>query len=123
MVDFAAKNYPISELRACACACGSDRFLVGGEDGSCALRKCVACKAEHLIADSADYWDEADTEQCVCTCEHAVFQVGVGFAMTKDAKDLRWIYVGLRCVACSLAGVYLDWKIDYGPSLHLVDRA
>jgi hypothetical protein len=123
MLDFAANNYAIAEIRFPVCTCGSDRYLVGGEDGSCAMRKCVACKKDHLIADSEDYWSEADIEQCVCSCDHAVFQVGVGFALTKDKKDLRWIYVGMRCVECALAGVYLDWKIDYGPSLQLVDRA
>ena len=124
MVDYAEANYPIAELRFATCACGGDRFQVQGDDAEgCACRRCVACKAEHLIADSAEFWDDADPEQCFCTCEDGEFQVAVGFALTKDKADLRWLYVGMRCTGCGLAGVYLDWKIDYGPSLHLMERA
>ena len=124
MEDYARESYPIVELRFPRCACGSDRFQVQGDDtDGVACRRCIACKAEHLICDSAEFWDDAEPEQCFCTCESGVFQVGVGFARTTDGEDLRWIYVGMRCVTCGLAGVYLDWKIDYGPSLHLVDRA
>ncbi len=124
MADYADGNYSIAELRFASCACGGDRFQVMGDDEQgCACRRCVVCKTVHMICDSAEHWDEAAPEQCVSTCERGVFHVGVGFALTKDSKDVRWIYVGMRCVHCGLAGVYLDWKIDYGPSLHLMDRA
>lgn len=124
MGSYTDGGYPIVHMRFPVCACGSDRFQVSGDDEEgCASRRCVACKTEHMICDSAEYWDDADPEQCICVCERDEFQVGVGFAITTDKKDLRWIYVGMRCVHCGLAGVYLDWKIDYGPSLPLVEQA
>lgn len=121
---FAKASYPATELRHVTCPCGGDRFEVEADDDvGVARRRCVACRAEHLIGDSADQWDEATPEPCGCTCDAGVFQLAVGFALRRDRQDLHWLYVGLRCVACGLAGVYTDWKIDYGPSLHLIERA
>ena len=42
-----------------------------------------------------------------------------GFAMTAD-NEVRWISVGLRCLTDDTLGVYTDWKIDYGPTAHLL---
>ena len=47
-----------------------------------------------------------------------VFQVAVAFAHRED-KSLKWVTVGLRCVACGVLGAYADWKIDYEPTAHL----
>jgi len=122
--DYASGNYAVAEVRHSTCTCGADRFEVQADDTEgCALRRCVACEQEHLICDSEEYWDESNAEQCFCTCEKGIFQVAVGFALVEDKTNVRWLYVGMRCVACGLAGVYADWKIDYGPSLHLMDQA
>jgi len=123
--DYAQRNYPARDVVPLKCrACPSELFEVEADDTEgCARRRCVRCKTEHFYLDSEEYWDDADPEQCICTCEKAVFHTAVGFARTLDEKDVKWVYIGLRCVACGLAGVYADWKIDYSPSLGLLRRA
>jgi hypothetical protein len=41
--------------------------------------------------------------------------------MTDD--EVRWISVGLRCLADNTLGVYTDWKVDYLPTAHLLADA
>jgi hypothetical protein len=123
--DYAKGNYPARDVVLVACRkCRGELFEVQTDDSNgCALRCCVSCKTERMYLDSAEYWDEADPEQAFCTCEGATFHTAVGYARTKDGKDVKWVYIGLRCIACGLAGVYADWKIDYSPSLGLLDQA
>ncbi len=118
------KEYPITEVRAARCICGGAVFEVidAGDDGG-AKRICIACEREHLICDSAEYWDDdADLEECACPCGRESFELAAGFAFYAESIDVRWIYLGLRCVACKKSGVYVDWKIDYSPSQQLLDQ-
>ena len=46
----------------------------------------------------------------------------MAFSVHEDG-DIRWLWVGLRCLAGGTMGVYEDWKINYGPSNFLLDRA
>jgi hypothetical protein len=117
--DFTAASYPADRFVHARCACGSDRFaLAAGED--CAQRTCVACRAAHLMLDSAEYWDDAEDEpdEAACPCGAEVFELAVGFSH-RDDGSLKWVSIGCRCVACGILGVYVDWKIDYGPADHL----
>ena len=41
------------------------------------------------------------------------FEVPVGVVLYKDIEDVRWLYLGLRCVAYGLVGCYGDWKNEY----------
>jgi hypothetical protein len=36
---------------------------------------------------------------------------------------VKWITVGTRCAACGVLGSPVDWKIDYGPTDHLLRQA
>lgn len=116
---------PINAFRLARCACGSIEFrLTGDDEEGCALRSCVACKARHFICDSEDYWSEASPEPLVCHgCGANAFNVGAGFSFSsRAATDLGWITVGQRCVRCGVLGSFVDWKINYSPSLQLMDR-
>ncbi|GAA2375510.1 hypothetical protein [Dactylosporangium salmoneum] len=119
-------GYAVDEVRECVCrACGGRRFevLVMDEE-SAARRTCLDCRQHEFIADSDEYWDDdADAEYCcACPCGEEDFAAAVGYSM-RDDGDVRWVFVGLRCLACGMLGVYEDWKIDWGPSNHLLDRA
>ncbi len=53
--------------------------------------------------------------------------MAVGFSL-RDGGDVRWISIGLRCLTDNTLtdttlGVYADWKINYGPSGHLLSQA
>lgn len=122
--EYTSRQYPAGEYRRCRCAgCGGTVFgLVVDDDDGVAQRVCRSCDAEHLIADSGDHWEHSDAGDAACVCESEDFEVAVAYSLI-DRGELRWITVGARCTACGLLGVYVEWKIDYEPSRHLLDRA
>ena len=70
----AADGYPIGRVVQSACACGGSVFrLVGNPQEGCAKRICPSCQAEQFICDSAEIWDEARPEACVCPCTGELF--------------------------------------------------
>lgn len=122
--EFRAGGYPVTRVAEAVCRhCAGRAFRVAvDDDEGCAQRVCVACGAAAFIADSADYWAEADPGECECPCGGGEFAVSVGFALLDD-EEVRWISVGLRCLTDNALGVYADWKIDYTPTKHLLDQA
>jgi hypothetical protein len=42
--------------------------------------------------------------------------------LVAQRRNVRWISIGLRCLTDNTPGVYADWKINYGPSGHLLSR-
>jgi hypothetical protein len=119
-------DYTVDAVRECICASCNGRTFeveVAYEDQG-ARRTCLDCGDRAYIGDSEEYWDD-DAEArvvCECPCGGGQFAAAVGYSMLDDG-DVRWIFVGLRCLGCGQLGVYEDWKIDYGPSGHLVDQA
>jgi hypothetical protein len=120
-------EYPAGPVRQSVCACGGTVFqLEGDADEGCVRRTCAACGHKAFIADSDEYWEDAEPRKCVCPCRSRQFEVGVAFSLVEggDADgEVRWITVGERCVKCGTLGAFVDWKIDYAPSRHLLDRA
>ncbi|MBG6134410.1 hypothetical protein [Longispora fulva] len=121
---FQAGGYPVDTVVESTCRpCGGYSFRVALDDEEgCAQRVCVNCGVAAFIADSAEYWTEADPGECECPCGGDEFTVAVGFAL-RDGQDVRWISVGLRCLTDNSLGVYTDWKIDYSPTEHLFNQA
>lgn len=120
--DFTEDDDPVTEVVNAACGrCGATVFSVHlDDDEGAAQRTCTTCGAEFVMLDSADVIQEADLEEAACPCGCEAFNVAVGFAFHDDG-DVRWVYVGLRCVADGILGCYADWSIDYSPSAHLRD--
>ena len=112
-------SYEADLFEHCHCACGHDRFrLEVDDDDGCARRTCAACGEKHLMLDSAEYWADAEPQECACPCGEDEFELAVAFART-TAGAIRWVTIGARCVKCELLGAYADWKIDYEPADHL----
>lgn len=123
ITDFEAGGLPVdsvTDVRCGQCRSTSFRATVDNTAG-CVLRTCAFCGDERFIADSADYWDDAEPMTCVCPCGGEEFSIAVGFSRTEDG-NVRWISVGMRCLRDGALGVYADWKIDYTPSAHLMDN-
>ena len=118
--EFTAQSYPADHVAQSTCECGGRVFAVElDDDEGCARRTCTSCGHGVFIADSAEYWDEADPGEARCPCGEEGFEVGVAFSLRKNG-EVRWITVGGRCVACGVLGAYADWKIDYSPTDHLL---
>lgn len=120
---FSADGYPADVVVRAACAaCGSLRFRVALDDEEgAATRTCSDCSSVTAMLDSDEYLDDADLSDAECPCGGDTFDVTVGFAMRENA-EVRWIYVGLRCLTDGVLGCYADWKIDYEPSRHLLEQ-
>lgn len=129
LVAYRAGGYEVHDTRICACVCGAKDFKLSADaDEGCARRECTACGTVHLICDSAEYWQDAEPESWQCTeCGCQTCNLGLGFSLREaepgQPRDVRWISIGTRCANCGTLGSVADWKIDYGPSHHLVDHA
>src|SRR5579859_1924911 len=116
------ESYPADQIVQAICACGNTMFrLFADPVEGCAQRACTKCLQRTFIGDSAEYWDAADPKQIRCPARHTIFELGVGFSLRAES-DVRWITVGERCVKCGLLGSPLDWKVNYGPSSHLLTQ-
>lgn len=120
---FRAGGHAVDRVVGAVCAgCGSRVFGVDLDDEEgCVERVCAGCGAQWLMLDSTDTIGHAAPVECACPCGGERFRVAAGFAMA-SSTEVRWVSVGLRCVADGFSGVYSDWKIDYEPSRHLLER-
>lgn len=121
--ELGVQGYRVGQVVQAACAgCGGRAFRLraDGVEGT-VERNCVGCGANTLMLDSEEYWSDAEPETVVCSCGADVFDVAVGFSFRPDGS-VRWVSVGIRCVADGVLGCCADWKIDYDPSRHLLAR-
>ena len=70
------------------------------------------------MGDSADFLEEAEVGQHDCVCEKDILQITVGISRYRNeddslSDDVRWLYIGCRCIACGMLGCYADWKNEY----------
>ncbi|MDG5808895.1 hypothetical protein P9869_40970 [Streptomyces ossamyceticus] len=100
--------------------CGGRVFfvLVDDVEGG-AVRVWAGCGGRAFIADSDEFWEGADPGEACCPCGSEEFETAVAFSLADDGS-VRWVTVGLRCQNDGAVGVYADWKIDYGPTDHLL---
>ena len=118
-----ADTYPADRIVQSVCGCGNTTFhLLADQDEGCAQRICTKCQLVAFICDSAEQWDDAEPVKVRCSCKRTVFELGIGFSM-RAPDEVRWITIGQRCIICGTLGSYVDWKIDYGPSEHLLVMA
>jgi hypothetical protein len=117
-----ANGTPATEVLQSTCdGCGGTALhLHVDDDEGVAGRLCDRCGTTAFLADSDEYWDEAEPAGAACPCGHEEFEVAVGFSRHDDG-EIRWVTVGGRCLRCGIVGVYADWKIDYSPTGHLLE--
>jgi hypothetical protein len=118
---YAAGGIPADQVISAVCSrCAGTvfRLCVDGEEGG-AERTCVACGQAVRMLDSEDHWDDLDLQPVICPCGSDRMEVAAGFALRAD-REVRWVSVGFRCAQDGTLGCGADWKIDYGPSSHLL---
>jgi hypothetical protein len=118
-------GYKTEEFRLSRCACGSVQFRLEADDNEgTARRTCAKCQTEHFICDSGEYWEDSEPEEWRCLeCKSQHTNVGVGFALYPEDKEVKWLYVGCRCAKCGILGCFAGWKVAYAPSRHLFEQA
>jgi hypothetical protein len=100
---------------AASCTCGGTTFkLESDEDAGAAKRTCARCGAERLMGDSAEYVVDAQFDNHLCVCDAEIFAITSGVALYTESNDVRWYYIGCRCINCSLVGVFANWKCQSG---------
>jgi hypothetical protein len=118
-----AEGYPADQIVQSVCVCGNTTFrLLADPDEGCAQRICTACGAAAFIGDSDEYWEDAEARRVRCPRGHTILELGVGFSL-RDDGDVKWITIGQRCVKCGVLARYVDWKINYSRSVHLLSMA
>lgn len=116
----AANSHPIGADHAVACKCASKRGhrLTVDDDEGAAMLTCCGCDARGFVADSEQYLSPGAMHPDLfreCICRARAFEVLVGAALYEESRDVRWWYVGARCLRCGCLGVYGDWKDDGAP--------
>jgi hypothetical protein len=119
---FSASTYPVRTVVHAACvSCGGVELAVAlDEREGCAVRTCAPCSEARALLDTDEYLEDATLEGAECPCGGTTFNTAAGFAFYDDSDDVRWVYLALRCTRDGVLGCYADWKIDYSPSLHLL---
>jgi hypothetical protein len=110
---YAEDGYQMHDFRSARCPCGGVAFrLEADADEGVARRTCTLCGGVRFIADSEEYWSDADPEVWNCVdCGSEVTNVGVGFSLYGDQRGIRWVYVGARCTRCGILGCFAEWKV------------
>ncbi|MER6916102.1 hypothetical protein ABT354_30900 [Streptomyces sp. NPDC000594] len=116
----ADENRPVKIVPSVCDVCGGRVFTVFVDDvAGGAGRVCTGCGGCAFLADSEEIWEEADPGVAGCPCGGEEFETAVAFSLGRDGS-VRWVTIGLRCRKDGAVGVYADWKIDYGPTDHLL---
>jgi hypothetical protein len=94
------------------CVCGGRTFRLQLDEGTAAVRVCTNsdCARSQPIGDSNEYLDDAELQECACPCGGKEFEITVGVQLYAGSEDVKWVYLGCRCVACGLTANYGDWK-------------
>ncbi len=112
-------EYIPTQFADAQCVCGGRLFRLRlDEEAGAAIRVCTRenCAQSHPIADSDEYLEDADLEECACPCGEEKFEITVGVHLYEGSDDVKWLYLGCRCPSCGVTGNYGDWKnefIDY----------
>lgn len=108
-------GYKALKFSQSVCACGSRSFVLEtDEEEGAARRTSTACRASHLMGDSADHVQDANLEHHECVCGAEEFNLLSGVSLYEGSNDVRWYYIGCRCAKCHLVGVFTDWKFEGG---------
>jgi hypothetical protein len=118
-----SNGYPAEHFANATCQCGNISFHLKIDDSEgAAVRQCKKCSVEQAIGDSADYLEDAELEECECPCGFDVFEITMGVALYAQSEDVKWLYLGCRCIHCGLTACYGDWKNEYPDYQELLSR-
>ncbi|MBA2113691.1 hypothetical protein [Bremerella alba] len=120
-----ANEYVATHFATAVCnSCSGDVFeLLMNEEEGVAARICVTCDEEHGIGDSDQHIAKVEEIfDVLCTCDGTKFRIMAAVSLSDDSEDVRWFYLGCKCVECGLSGVYGDWKNEFHGYQVLLDN-
>lgn len=85
--------------------------VIGNKAGAvegCAETTCLECGRRDFELGSGDVAEAADLQPTRCPCGGDTFDVAAGLAV-RDTGEIRWIYLGVRCVRDGVLGCPVDW--------------
>ncbi len=124
LIAYSEDQYPVKKVVISKCdKCNCEEFLLEyDQDEGVVKAVCNSCETVKYIADSKEYFEEAEPEEYECLeCKTNYANVAVGLAYRENG-DVKWVYVGIRCPKCGMLGSINDWKINYGPTKELEDN-
>ena len=122
LLGYTQDGYPADRYEQPRCTCSNAVFhLEADRDEGCARRTCVECGLDHFICDSGEFAEDAALQEMTCVCGQRAFDLGVAFSPRADG-NVRWISVGVRCVACGVLGCPVEWEVDYAPTPPLYEQ-
>ena len=121
-------GYEIHHFKDVICACDNKTFTLHIDDEVCvACRTCTSCGVQHVMLDGAEYLEDAELYHAICTCEAEPFEITVGVNLYSNqvglSEDVRWLYIGCRCLKCNQVGCYADWKNEFNGFEKLLSNA
>lgn len=117
-------TYLAAKFASPRCECGSETFkLQSDEEVGAVRRECAACGVRHLMGDSDEYADQANFDNHICMCDSEIFELAPSVALYAGSNDVRWFYVGCRCISCNLVGVFVDYKCEAGDAYRFLEKA
>src|SRR5207249_1402702 len=108
------------------CACGYVDFNLEADDNEGAARRTrTKCGEKHCLCDSQEHWGDSALEHWRCVdCGGEECNIGVGFSRyAESATQIKWIYVGVRCIRCGILGCFAGWKVGQGNATYLLEQA
>lgn len=98
-------------------SCGKDVFKIRVDQNEGAVQViCHSCGMKKILLDGEEIWKECRPRARKCPiCKESLYNVRVGFHY-RDNGDVKWVYIGNRCISCGTLGSFADWSIDYGPT-------
>lgn len=116
--EYSAEGYPVDTVKPVICPeCGSENCRITLDPEEHVIQ--VSCEPNghrRLLMDSEEYWDESNPQKLTCPdCGGESFNLSVGLAH-RESGEVKWVYLGCRCLKCHAISSPDDWKIDYGPT-------
>ena len=98
-------------------SCGGNAFKLRVDQDEGAIQViCGSCGKKKILLDGEDVWKECRLRAIKCpSCKEALHNVRIGFQYRNNG-EVKWVYVGNRCVSCGLLGSVVDWHVTYGPT-------
>ncbi|HUQ56139.1 hypothetical protein [Lentzea sp.] len=88
--EYHEDGYEVTHVVESLCSgCGGRTFEVQMTDEQAVRRTCLGCGLKEFIADSDEFWDDDDAEECACTCGGEEFAAALGLSCRPDG-EVRW---------------------------------